>query len=356
MQSRWRARLGSRARRDLDVKRRATLIRLLADGRFHSGEAIADHLGITRAAVWKSLHKTAEHYGLALECAHARGYRLRTPLELLDRSRLLAAMSAGGRSRLAHLEIHDQIDSTNSYLMREAEAGAASGTACLAERQTAGRGRRGRGWVSPFGVNLYLSLLWRYPLAPAALGGSSLTAGAVVADVLRTLGARDLALKWPNDILWHRHKLAGLLVEVSGETQGPSHLVLGVGINLCMDARQACDIDQPWTNLARVMADHPVGRNELAARLLDALLAALERYGREGLAPFLDLWRGFDTFAGEPVQLFLGDRVVRGRHAGIASDGSLQLDTDQGRMRFQAGEVSLRGSDPSPGSLDRQSS
>ncbi|WP_295399467.1 bifunctional biotin--[acetyl-CoA-carboxylase] ligase/biotin operon repressor BirA [uncultured Thiocystis sp.] len=329
------------------MERHLALIRLLADGRYHSGEAIARHLGISRVAVWKALRKSAAHYGLALESVRGRGYRLPAPLELLDAERILASLSLAGHAGLARLDIHDQIDSTNAFLMREAAAGAPSGTACLAERQSAGRGRRGRVWVSPFGVNLYLSLLWRTPLAPSALGGASLAAGAVVADVLRTAGARDLALKWPNDLLWHGRKLAGLLLEVAGESQGPSHLVVGVGINLRMDPAQGSDIDQPWTDLRQVLDGRPLGRNELAARLLETLLAALETFDREGLEPFLDQWRDFDAFLGQPVRLLIGaetgaNRGIEGIHAGIASDGSLQLETAEGLKRFQAGEVSLR--------------
>ncbi len=265
-------------------------------------------------------------------------------LELLDTGQIRAGLSDAGRDRLARLEIHDQIDSTNTYLMREASAGAPSGAVCLAERQTAGRGRRGRAWISPFGVNLYLSILWRYPLAPAALGGASLAVGAALAEILRTAGVSDLALKWPNDILWQGRKLAGLLLEVAGESQGPSHLVVGVGLNLRMDPTQGNDIDQPWTTLDQALNGKPLSRNRLAARILDDLMAALEQYGSEGLAPFLDRWRQFDTLQGKPVRLLMGERIIEGRHAGIGPDGSLQLDTPDGRRSFQTGEVSLRGS------------
>ncbi|MBK1716561.1 biotin--[acetyl-CoA-carboxylase] ligase [Thiocystis violacea] len=324
------------------MERQFALIELLADGRLHSGEVIARHLGVTRAAVWKALKKLVEEFGLELESERGRGYRLRIPLELLNGERIRSALSDAGRERLAALNIHRRIDSTNAELMRLASAGIPSGTACLAEQQTAGRGRRGRTWVSPFGVNLYLSLLWRYPLAPAALGGASLAVGAVLADMLHGLGAEGLALKWPNDLLWRRRKLAGLLLEVAGESQGPCHLVVGVGLNLRMGAGQGREIDQPWTTLTEVLGERAVGRNQLAGHLLEALSQALERYGREGLEPFLERWRAYDAYLGEPVGLAIGDQVIAGRHAGIAADGSLQLDTPTGRRAFQAGEVSLR--------------
>jgi BirA family transcriptional regulator, biotin operon repressor / biotin---[acetyl-CoA-carboxylase] ligase len=323
-------------------ERQLALIRRLSDGRSHSGEAIAREFGLTRAAVWKRLRKTADAFGLDLISERGRGYRLATPLELLDAERIRAALSDAGRARLSRIDIHPLIDSTNSELMRLAAEGAPSGSVCLAERQTAGRGRRGRAWISPFGVNLYGSLLWRYPFAPSNLGGASLAVGAVLADALSELGAEDVALKWPNDLLWQRRKLAGLLLEVAGESQGPCHLVVGLGLNLRMTAGQGSAIDQPWASLEAVLGAAMIGRNALVARLLEALLEALDRYGREGLAPFLTHWRAHDAYLGEPVQLLMGERVIKGIHAGVGEDGSLLLETSDGRRAFQAGEVSLR--------------
>lgn len=327
------------------MERQLAWVRLLADGEFHSGEAIAAHLGITRAAVWKALRKAADQFGLTLESVRGRGYRLRSPLQLLDADRIVAALTSDGHRRLARLDIYDQIDSTNAHLLREAAAGLPSGAACLAERQTAGRGRRGRVWVSPFGVNLYLSLLWRFPLAPAALGGMSLAAGAVVAETLSAVGATEVTLKWPNDLLWRRRKLAGLLLEVAGESQGPCHLVIGLGVNLRMAAGQGVGIDQLWATLDQATNGRLCERNVLAARLLDALMGAADRYADDGLAPFLDRWRHFDAFEGKPVSLLIGDRRIEGRHAGVANDGALRLETADGLRHFQAGEVSLRATE-----------
>ncbi len=322
-----------------------TLIRLLGDGRMHSGEAIAKHLGVSRAAVWKALRRATERYGLALCAVRGQGYRLPVPLELLDPGQVLSALSEEGRSSVSRLEIHDEIDSTNAHLMSEAGAGAPSGAVCLAERQSAGRGRRGRVWVSPFGVNLYLSVLWRYPLAPSAMGGLSLAAGAAIVSALSECGVPDLALKWPNDILWQRRKLAGVLLEVAGEAHGPSYVVVGVGINLRMDPNTADAIDQPWTNLSEALGDQPYSRNRLAAGVIEALTSALDRYGRDGLLPFLPHWERFDAFRGERVRVVLGDRATEGLHAGIADDGALLLRTADGVVRVQAGEVSLRATE-----------
>jgi len=324
------------------LDRTSELIRLLADGEFHSGEAIAERLGMTRAAVWKALRRSCQQLGLRLESVRGRGYRLEAPLELLDAERILTRLSVPGRRAMARLDVHQQIDSTNRHLMREAAKGVPSGIVCLAERQTAGRGRLGRHWISPFGASLYLSVLWHYCATPASLGGFSLVAGAVVADVLRRMGVEGLALKWPNDLLWQRRKLGGMLLEVAGEAQGPCHLVVGVGINLSMSHDQGRTIDQPWVDLSEALGGQDFSRNAVAAEVVDALIDALDRFGREGLAPFLRLWNEFDAFRGEPVRLLLGDRVIRGVVIGIDPDGALRLDTADGERSFHAGEVSLR--------------
>jgi BirA family transcriptional regulator, biotin operon repressor / biotin---[acetyl-CoA-carboxylase] ligase len=318
------------------------IIRLLADGRCHSGETLAARLGVSRAAVWKSLRKAGEELGLEIVAVRGKGYRLAAPLELLEPARILAGIE---HERVSRLEIHDSIDSTNAQLMREASNGAPSATLCLAERQTAGRGRLGRTWVSPFGSNLYMSLLWRFPFGPTGMAGLSLAAGAAVADALRDAGAADIALKWPNDILWQRRKLAGLLLEVAGEVHGPAHVVIGVGVNTHLDHSQAAAIDRPWADLDQALGQGAYSRNALAARVASTLIVAMERYGREGLAPFLSEWERYDLYRGEQVEIRWGSETVRGIHVGLDAQGALRLDTGSGIRSFQAGEVSLRAAE-----------
>jgi len=324
------------------MKTHIEVIRRLADGALHSGEDLAQALGISRAAVWKAVHKAGEALGLEVRSVRGRGYRLTAPLELLDAERLLAELPRFSRRRIERLELYDDIDSTNSYLMRAAQQGAPSGTLCLAEHQQAGRGRRGRTWVSPFGTNIYLSLLWRYPFGPTAISGLSLAAGTAVAGVLEAEGVPEIGLKWPNDILWRQLKLAGLLLEVAGEAQGPSLVVVGLGLNTRLHADQAAAIDQPWVDLDAISGSGAIGRNRLAARLAERLIDTLERYGADGLDPFLPEWERFDLCRGKLVDICLADRRFTGLHAGVTPQGALRLDED-GRIRtFQAGEVSLR--------------
>lgn len=318
------------------------LVRHLADGHYHSGAALAEQLGLSRAAVWKAARKAGERLGLTIESRHGTGYRLSEPLELLDPVQFLGALSHPAQSHIARLEILDDIDSTNAHLLAAGHAGAPSGTLCLAERQSAGRGRRGRTWVSPYGANLYLSLLWRFPQGPGHLGGLSLAVGAALAQALEAAGVAGIGLKWPNDLLWQRRKLGGLLIEVAAEAQGPSLVVIGLGLNTRLGGAQAQGIDQPWVDLDEILGPQGYSRNRIAALATEALVTTLERYGREGLAPFLPLWERYDHYRGEHVEIRQGERLIIGTQAGITAEGALRVEVDGEVRIFTAGEVSLR--------------
>lgn len=211
----------------------------------------------------------------------------------------------------------------------------------MAERQAAGRGRHGRQWISPFGTNIYLSLLWRYPLAPAELGGLSLACGVAVARVMTRIGVPRPELKWPNDVLWKRRKLAGLLLEVGGEATGPSHVVVGVGLNTRLPRTDAEQIDQPWVDLANIPGVQTDSRNRIAALLIGELVETLDRYGSQGLQPFISEWSRFDRFKGEAVELRIGPRQLRGHYLGIAENGGIRLHVNGEVRSYHAGEVSL---------------
>ena len=317
------------------------LVRLLADGRFHSGEDLAAQLGISRAAVWKHLRAFPDVLGLGIDSVRGKGYRLQQGLELLDAQRIDAGLDSETAGLLKRILIHDRVDSTNTWLMTQARSGMAGATVCLAEQQTAGRGRNGRCWVSPFGANIYLSLLWRYPLAPAELGGLSLACGVAVVRTLTRIGVSLPALKWPNDVLWNRRKLAGLLLEVGGESTGPSYVVVGVGINIRLSSRDADQIDQPWTHLSAIVEVGLDLRNRLTALLINELVRAMKLFGSQGLQPFIPEWSKYDQFKGESVMLNIGPRQIRGDYLGIAADGAIRLDVDGEELSYNVGEVRL---------------
>ncbi|VAX06804.1 Biotin operon repressor / Biotin--protein ligase [hydrothermal vent metagenome] len=324
------------------METRYLLIQRLADGKFHSGEGLAQTLGISRTAVWKYLKGLREQLGIDIHAVTGRGYCLPYPLDLLDTEKIMQALPAKTLKHLHNLEVQYSIDSTNAYLLRQAAAGASSGSVCMAEQQTAGRGRRGRHWVSPFGSNIYLSILWRYPLAPSELSGLSLAAGLAIMRALSNLGVTNVGLKWPNDILWQEQKLAGLLLEVKGESEGPSQVVLGVGLNTHLTHQQAKDISQPWVDLASISRGNDIERNRLAAELIQQLINALDSFGQEGLLPLLDEWHHHDLYYGKQVKLRMGDLTIEGVHAGVGKTGALLLSHGGSTRAYHAGEVSLR--------------
>ncbi len=254
----------------------------------------------------------------------------------------MAALSGGAREQVSALVLHHQIDSTNSWLLEQADPEAPCGTVCLSEQQTAGRGRRGRSWISPFGSNIYLSILWRYALAPVQLSGLSLAAGLAVVRALAQLGIRGMGLKWPNDVIADGRKLAGLLLEVMGEADGPSLVVVGVGVNVRMSERQGADIDQPWIDVARLGGAQDCSRNRLAALLIENLVMMLRAFETQGLKPLLDEWRRYDLLHGKRVTLISGGRSVEGIHRGVDAQGALLLAQGDAIRAYHAGEISLR--------------
>ena len=216
----------------------------------------------------------------------------------------------------------------------------------LAERQTGGRGRQGRSWASPLAANLYLSLQRRFEGGLARLGGLSLVAGVAVAMALSDLGIDAVRLKWPNDLVVEHdgdlRKLGGLLVEGGGEHGGPARAVIGLGLNVRMPDATGQRIDQPWIDLAQLCAGGPPPRNAVAAAVLARLLPALERFDREGLAPFLGDYAARDVLAGREIVVATGEHAVAGRALGLAADGGLRVQTADGERVFHAGEASVR--------------
>ncbi|HYG13764.1 MAG TPA: biotin--[acetyl-CoA-carboxylase] ligase, partial [Methylophilaceae bacterium] len=226
------------------------ILRLLADGRFQSGEEIARHFGVTRATVWNAL-KDAESLGVRLFSVRGRGYRLPEPIQLLEHDSVLAAI--GEQGSWFNLELHDHLESTNSYLMKQASNGCGHATCVAASLQTKGRGRRGRAWQSGLGASLTFSLLWRFQAGAAALSGLSLAVGVALIRALHAAGVKDARLKWPNDVLVNQHKLAGILIELQGDMEGPSAAVIGIGLNLRLPEHVKRHIDQAATDLQSLM-------------------------------------------------------------------------------------------------------
>ncbi|ELY4457460.1 bifunctional biotin--[acetyl-CoA-carboxylase] ligase/biotin operon repressor BirA [Cronobacter sakazakii] len=312
-----------------------TLVSLLADGEFHSGEQLGEKLGMSRAAINKHI-QTLRDWGIDVFTVPGKGYSLPGPIQLLNESFIHSHIKSGS------VTVLPVIDSTNQYLLdRLSEL--ESGDACIAEYQQAGRGRRGRKWFSPFGANLYLSMYWRLEQGPAAAIGLSLVIGIVMAEVLHELGAGQVRVKWPNDLYLHDRKLAGILVELTGKTGDAAQIVIGAGINLAMRQVESDIVNQGWINLQE--AGIKVDRNELAVRLIEKLRASLREFEQEGLAPFLSRWEKLDNFIHRQVKLIIGDREIYGISHGIDNQGALLLEQNGVIKPWMGGEISLRSAE-----------
>ena len=309
-----------------------------------SGGALAQACGQTRAAVWKKVAALREA-GVPIEARAGRGYALAAPLDLLDAEAIRAGLPAALRAELGALDVAWTLESTNTALL--AQPTPAQGVLVqLAERQTGGRGRRGRQWASPLAANIYLSLARAFGGGLARLPGLSLVAGVASAEALHALGFPGVRLKWPNDLVVETgdglRKLGGLLVEGGGEHAGPVRAVVGLGLNVRMPASHAAGIAQPWTDLAALAGGTPPPRNAIVAALLAHWLPALAQFDAHGLAGVLPRYAALDALAGRAVRVE-GDHGARtGTALGLAADGALRVRFATGEEAVHAGEVSVR--------------
>ena len=312
------------------------ILNILADGKFHSGEALAQHFKVTRATIWNAVQH-AENLGIEIFSVRGRGYKLPHAISLLDKNLVLQAI--GEQRAWFTLEVLDEVASTNTYLMQNKHA--AHATCVAAHVQTNGKGRRGRIWVSQLGASLTFSLLWRFQCGAAALSGLSLCVGVALIRALRDFDVNVAQLKWPNDVLVDGKKLAGILIELQGDLEGPSAAVIGVGINLNLPKNVLESIDQPAIDLASI---NSVDQNRLLGNMLRHLADVLSGFEAQGFIGLRDEWLSYHAYENKPVRMLLPNGTeVSGVVKGVAEDGILQVETALGLQRFSAGEISLRG-------------
>lgn len=308
-----------------------TLLKLLKDGRFHSGQALGAALGVSRSAVWKQLQHLESELNLSIHKVRGRGYQLAAPLELLEHEQ----MAAGPWP----VSIHESLDSTNAESLRAIDRGQTAPFVILAERQLAGRGRRGRKWVSPFAENIYYSLVLRMDGGMRQLEGLSLVVGLAVLSALREMGIERAGLKWPNDVLVDNKKIAGILLELVGDPADVCHLVIGIGINANM--RVASEVDQAWTSVF-LESGKAINRNSLVSSLNQSLLTYLKRHESSGFAAIQAEWESNHLWQGREVSLIAGVHQVDGTVMGIDQQGALRLRVEGEEKVFSGGELSLR--------------
>ena len=310
----------------------------LADGEFHSGEALADRAGVTRSAVWKAIEQLRE-LDLEIEAITHRGYRLVHPCEALDAARITAAVPT------CAVRVAWEIDSTNGALLAADAPTPGEFVALLAENQTGGRGRRGRAWRASLGGSLALSIATTYETLPRELPALTLVIGCCVLQALHDRGAREVSLKWPNDLWFGERKLGGILVELRAEAGGPGHVVIGIGLNLRLSIASRTAIESLGTSAADLLecGVDVAARNALAARVIARCVEGLKVFGNAGFAPFFAPWRATDALRGRRVRVGETGREIEGVARGIDAEGALLVENAIGeRVRVIAGEVSVR--------------
>jgi len=316
------------------------LLIIIADGAFYSGSGLARFLGVSRSTVNNYMKKLGE-LGLDIHSVPGKGYQISVPLELLDIQAIQEHLCFASLKLISNIEIKFQLSSTNSYLMSLVRAESqSSGVACFAEMQFSGRGRRGKSWVSPIGENIYLSILWRFKQAPVDFACLGLAMAVAVARAVKRIGLDLVKIKWPNDIYFNERKMGGLLLEMSGESQGPCSVVVGVGLNISMNSFLSRYIDQKWTSLKH-HSDSYVSRNKVAGIVLEELVLALRDFQISGFEKFQSEWRQYDVIKGRQVILKMERTIIKGVALGIDQSGALLIERNGKVERFLHGDVSV---------------
>jgi len=313
------------------------LLLTLADGKFHSGEALGARLSISRAAVWKQIGHL-RGFGIDIHSVKGKGYRIPSGIDLLDRRRILSKLDSDVAVCIdGRFDLQFTTGSTNTDAMSRATSGH-SVYLVMAEHQSQGKGRRGRHWVSPLGHNIYMSLLWSFHGGVSALEGLSLTCALMVVRALRQSGKDGLRVKWPNDVLFEQRKLAGILLEITGDAAGHCKVVIGIGVNVGMPVSAGAAIDQPYSDLCGAAEGRP-DRSVLAASLVNELVRGLHQFERDGFAGFRQEWLDADHYLGRQVEIIAANGRTVGKEAGVDASGRLQLDTPSGRLLISGGEM-----------------
>ena len=324
--------------------RQQRLLTMLADGKFHSGEKLAARLKVSRSAIWK-LIRTLRLLGIEVQAVLKQGYRLPRAVDLYDARAILDGMPRALRARL-QLDVLLQVDSTNRFLSAQAAPEVEHVRACVAEVQTTGKGRRGRTWVAPFGSGICLSLAFKFAESPPQLSALGLGVGVALLRALDQFGATEVGLKWPNDLVWKGRKLAGILIEVAGESGGPTRVVIGIGLNVHMPAPVRLALAEQQAaliaDLGEILQGRLPARNQLVAAVVEHLVAVLDEFATKGFAAFAAEWRGRDALANAPVKVLAGNETILGAAQGVAEDGALLVDVRGERRQFFSAEVSLR--------------
>lgn len=311
-------------------------LKILSDGNSYSGEEIGKRLGIGRAAIWKIISQLREK-GLQIESVKGQGYKLLDNVEMLDENTIKADLKDNSFDEIITL---NQTASTNSYLSSQF-TDSTKNLACIAENQTGGRGRNNRSWISPFARSIAMSVRWHFQTLPSGISGLSLAVGIAVANAMHNIGIENAMVKWPNDIYINNSKLAGILIEISGEISGPCSVIIGIGINLQLTEEEKSQIDQSCTAIYE-HTQQRIGRNRIIAELLNSIAAVMSIFADKGFSSLLTQWQKYDLLKNREVTLITHNNQENGVALGVSKDGALQVTVNGEERLFYSGDVSLR--------------
>lgn len=313
------------------------ILALLSDSKFHSGEALGEALGVTRAAVWKKLKKL-EAIGILVHSVKGRGYRLPQPLELLSSE----ALREAGLNKDVPITLVFETASTNGDVKQQISQGVALPLMVATERQTHGRGRRGRQWESGIAKNITMSFAWRFEKGPSVVEGLSLAVGVAVARTIKKLGIPNPGLKWPNDVQIDGQKVCGILLEMVVD-EDRCDVIIGIGLNVDMQEDVMSSVDQPWTDLASRLHSAP-SRNQILADLTNELVAVCQIFeDGHGMKHYHSLWQAHDVLYNQAVTVSSISQQRTGVARGIDESGALLVEDEKGVITpLHGGEVSVR--------------
>lgn len=310
------------------------LVKILSDGQYHDGTGIGRVLNMTRSAVWK-LIKKLQAYGLNIDSIKGKGYSLQEPLILLEVETIKRHLKDK-----VDIYLFESVDSTNDYLKNGHHQNLVK--ICLAEQQTAGKGRLNRYWYSPFAKNIYLSCVFHFAKDVSSLAGLSLVTSLAILKTIQAEGIKEgLFVKWPNDVFYKNKKLAGSLIEIQAESHGHSVAIIGIGVNVNMLNIPEKNISQDWTSLQKILGQY-IDRNELCARLINHLFFYLREFDQHGFSPFMDDWMKVDCLANKTITLKTINTKIKGKVTGIDPQGHLLLRLTNGQLKsFSSGDTSI---------------
>lgn len=312
-----------------------SLLSYLATGQCYSGQQLGDYLGVSRSAVWKMINKL-QKFGVGISRSPQWGYRMINGYQPLDEEAILKAINAKQRSAIQSLFIEPIVDSTNNYLLNLSES--FLGNVCLAEYQTAGRGRRNREWQSAFGKNILMSLSWIFEKGPTAIVGLSMVVAIAILRALHEYGVQNIHLKWPNDILWNDAKLSGVLIDTRIDSVGICYVVIGIGINVERTTESATFQSM---DIASILNKQP-DRNKLVGLLLNHLLQIIPEFAIIGFSPYRDEWLSYDCLINKIVSISGLQQEIQGKVMGVDEQGGIILQQNNNFSVFHTGEISVR--------------